>query len=153
MNVIEPVDIVLDKPRKLLLGYLGLYTAEMEINKLRGAKPDEHVSIDFMMINAYNLTLLTTGLLPVDVLLCVLWAGLLHEEPKITKEKVAALMDQSPLTRGDLSAKVWAAYASSSKNMFKVTTAADAEQPSADDGEKKTAETTGSNSGPPDGLH
>jgi len=157
MNVIEPIEIVLDKPRKLMLGHWGLYTAEMEINKQRGAKPEEHVAIDFMMVDAYNRIFLKTGLLPLDLMVCVLWAGLLHEDPKITKEKVAALMDQSQLSRADLSAKVWAAYFSSSKNSLKVSTESDdvgaRQDAPAEDGEKKTDKTSGSNSGPQGGLH
>ena len=77
------VDIVLDKPRKMLFTLLGLNRAQREINKLRG----DSVSI-FKRIDEFIQCLLADdGNLPVDLIVVLIWASLLHEDPELTLEQ------------------------------------------------------------------
>ena len=112
------IEIELDRPRKLLIDHAALFRAEQEINRLRGARPEEHLSIDTLMVEAYNRVLRMTGLLPIDLLFVMLWAALLHEDPKLEVNRMAALMESSPLSRVELSARLWETYfKSAGKNL------------------------------------
>lgn len=136
MNLIEPVDITLDKPRKLLINHLALFKAEAEINRMRFAKPEDYAAIDVLMVDAFNHIYRGKGMLPLDLLLCLISFGLVYESPKekrFTIEDIAALLDGSEVSRAELSGIVWGAYFRiAGKNLKTV----DADAPL--EGEKKT---------------
>lgn len=154
MNLIEPIEVVLDKPRKILINHLALYRAEAEINKLRFARPEQYVSIDVLMIEGFNNLFRARGMLPMDLLLCMLWAGLVYDDPKkprLTIEQVAALLDASETNRGEISGALWAAYFKVAGKNLKVVGPEDSAQ---DAGEKKTeGQPTGSGNGVSPGLN
>lgn len=146
MNLIEPIEIVLDKPRKLLINHLTLFKAEGEINRMRFAKPEDYAAIDVLMIDSFNHLYRARGMLPLDLLLCLICHGLVYDDPKekrLTIEQVAALLDKSETSRAELSGVIWGAYYRvASKNLKQV----EADAPPTD--EKKTEDQpTGSDSG------
>lgn len=113
MNLIEPIEITLDKPRKLLINHLALFKAETEINRMRFAKPEDYAAIDVLMIDAFNHIYRGKGMLPLDLLLCLISFGLVYDSPKekrFTIEEIAALLDGSDVNRAELSGVVWGAY-------------------------------------------
>lgn len=88
MNAIEPVEIVLDKPRKMLLTMGALRKAEAELNRARGLNGAERVSI-FEVINREIQGFATDQLkLGADFIVILLWASLLHEEKALTLDEV-----------------------------------------------------------------
>lgn len=146
LGPIEPVEVVLDKPRKVLINHFALYRAEAEINKLRFAKPADYVSIDVLMVDGFNNLFRARGFLPMDLLLCMLTFGLVYESPKekrLSLEEVAALLDSTEIDRADLSGIIWGLYFRLAGKNLKVATPEDAAE------EKKTADPPiGSSSGP-----
>lgn len=112
MNVIEPVEIVLDKPRKLRPTHYALMSAERELNRQRNATPSNAASIDFAIIKAYNETLFGVGSYPLDLTVCLLWAFLLPDDGNLTIRQAAELIDQANITRGELNDALWRAYRS-----------------------------------------
>lgn len=108
----EPIEIELDRPRKLKLTTRALMRAESEINRRRGAQVQERVSIDFLLFKAARDQLTGSGSFPLDLLAVLLWAGLQAEEPdpKLTPDGVLDLVDASPLSRGALVTAVWEHY-------------------------------------------
>lgn len=146
MGTIEPVEVSLDKPRKLLINHFCLYRAEAEVNKLRFAKPEEYCSIDVLMVDAFNHLYRARGMLPLDLLLCMICFGIVYEpkEKRLTLEQIAEVLDASEMSRAELSGIVWGAYFTvAGKNLKQVD---------APDEEKKTADPpTGQSSGPLDG--
>jgi len=150
--MIEPVEIVLDKPRKLLINHLALYRAEAEINKLRFAKPEDYASIDALMVDGFNHLFRSRGMLPLDLLLCMLWAGLVYDDPKkprLSIEQVAAVLDEAKANRAEISGAIWGAYFKVAGRNLKVVGAEDGEAT-----EKKNQDPpTGSDNGAPHGLN
>lgn len=121
IRAIELIEIQLDKPRHMLLNHSALCRAEREVNRLRNAAPETYAAIDFLMVDAFNRMFRSTGLLPLDLLMIMLWAALLHEEPGLTVDRVAELLDTAPVSRMDVSAVVWKAYFSmAGKNLQEV---------------------------------
>lgn len=154
MSAIEPVEIVLDKPRKLLINHWTLYRAEAEINKLRFAKPDDYVSIDVLMVDGFNNLFRARGMLPMDLLLCMICYGLQYDDSKekrLTLEQVAGLLDTSETSRAEISGTVWGAFYKVAGKHLKIATAADV---AADEEQEKKNkdQPTGSNSGQSDGT-
>lgn len=133
MTPIQPTDIILDKPRKLLINNMALFKAEAEVNKLRFAKPEEYQSIDALMVASFNNMFRARGLLPMDLLLSLIVHGLMVEknERRPTVEEVAAMIDSSDQGRAEISVAVWTAYYQSAGKNLKV---ADGEE------EKKTTD-------------
>lgn len=111
----EPIEIELDKPRKFFLSARALMRAEKEVNRQRGAKPSEHVSIDYLTYRAAADFLAGAGNFPLDLVAVLLWAGLNAAAPD--KDQLAAvdqaadLLDQSPLPRGRVLTLIWEHYA------------------------------------------
>ena len=112
MTPIQPIEIVLDKPRKLLINNMALYKTEADINRLRYAKPEDYASIDVLMVDAFNHLFRARGLLPMDLMLSMLVNGLIYEkgEKRLSLEEIAELIDNSESSRAELSGQVWAAY-------------------------------------------
>ncbi len=142
MKHFDAVEIVLDKKRNLLFNHAALRMAETEINKLRFADPSNHTSIDFLMVDTVGRLANSQGMMPMDLLMVMLWAGLLHEDPKLTVDKTAELLDAAELTRSEIGGLVWGAYWKVSEKNFK----------KADEGEQKKTndqdQPLGSNSSP-----
>jgi len=153
MPVIEPVEILLDKPRKFLINHTALRRAETEVNKQRFAKPIEHTNIDNLMVSAYNTVYRLSGMLPRDLLTCLLWASHVPENPKeakLTIEKIDDLLDQSQSSDADIAVILWNAYFKVAGRNFGIASAE-----SEDSGEEKKTEAqpTGSGSGPRESLN
>lgn len=150
MELIEPIEIVLDRPRKLLINHKALRRAESEVNKMRFAHPNDYASIDSLMVAGFNAIFRISGMLPRDLLVCMLWAGLANEDPKLTIDRIDELMDQTPLDLGTISGIVWGAYFRAAGKNLQIVGAGSAED------EKKTnaaGRPTGSDSGAPRDLN
>lgn len=80
MNAIEPVEIVLDKPRKMLFTFGALKAAEREINKIRTATGEAKTSVFTIL-----------GEMSPDTISILVWACLLHEDSTLTIEQVDAM--------------------------------------------------------------
>lgn len=87
MRIIEPVEIELDKKRSMILTMGALMAAEREINKLRALEPKRSVFhlIDQEIRGVKELDI------SADLMLVLLWASLLHEEPTLTVDAVGAM--------------------------------------------------------------
>lgn len=109
-NVIEPVEIELDKTRHLLFNLRALFHAEREINRWRRADVKDFVSIDYLIISAAQKGLMAAGAFPLDLLITLIWAGLTHEDPELTIDQVCDLIGRSPLQRGKIVDATWEAY-------------------------------------------
>lgn len=133
MTPIEPVEITLDKPRKVLFNHNALIVAEREINKQRGATPQTYTSLEVLMYDAIRLVYQSKGALgalPRDILVTMLWAGL-NYDPKarqFTIEQTLNLLDQSSLGISQLSIDIWNAYFKANENNFKIV-ASDSPEP------------------------
>jgi hypothetical protein len=137
-SAIEAIDIVLDKPRRLRLDHAGLFRAECEINRIRGASPEERAGIDYLMVRAYS-GILRSVLLPLDLLFCVLLQALLHEDPKLTFDDMPKLIEASPLTRGDISVFLWEAYLKCAGKNLRIKTEDSTAEAGSEEEEKKSA--------------
>lgn len=89
MKPVDSVSIDLDRPRTMRLDMLALFHAEQKINKLRGnPKP---LSI-FGLLNKEVIAAEGSELgIPVDLMLVLFWASLLHEDPALTFEQAGRL--------------------------------------------------------------
>lgn len=112
MTPIEPVEILLDKPRKILINHRALYKTEQEVNRQRFAKPDDYVQIHKLMVDSFNNMFRASGLLPMDLLLSLISNSLIAErgEKKLTMDEVADLLDKAETGMAEISAAVWTAY-------------------------------------------
>lgn len=90
MGPVKMIPILLDKPRHILLNMQAVYRFEQELAKVYGEK---RVSLPKIM---------RSGDLSMTELLHLIWAGLLHEEPTLTIEKVSALIATVPTRQIDL---------------------------------------------------
>jgi hypothetical protein len=89
--------------------------AEGEINRRRGARPNEFVNIEFLILSSAAAQVSGVGGFPLDLLVVMLWAGLRWEDPTLSIQMVPSLMEASPLTRGAIATKIWDAYMLQSK--------------------------------------
>lgn len=83
-QVIESIPIDLDRPRSLRFDHHALMLAERELNKFREIAPAEWVSIEVMILQA-----LRSDSMGQDVMLYLLWGGLLHEDPTLKPDTVS----------------------------------------------------------------
>lgn len=86
VRLVEPVPIHLDKDRHLLLTHRAIALAEREIAKFWGTK------------RASLFKIFGENEIARHDLICLLWAGLLHEDPSLTIEQVYALVEQASAT-------------------------------------------------------
>lgn len=87
MAVIQTTPFMLEKERHLLYNWNAFMKAELELSKLKG-KPTTALEVfRSMAIFAEGDTVDFTKISLTDLLILV-WAGLLHEDPKLTLEKV-----------------------------------------------------------------
>jgi len=115
----EPIDIVLDKPRRLRFNLEALMLAEREINRSRGVRPAEYINIEYLILWSASAQVAGTGSFALDLVTTLLWAGLRWEDKALTVDKVPALMDASPLTHGEIMTTIWEAYNLHSKRARK----------------------------------
>lgn len=110
--IIEPILIELDKPRKFLLRTRSLLAAQREINKMRGGSVHEVAAIDYLMAQALKDNSSAEGgfYCPMDIFISLLWAGLLEDDPTLTVDRCADLLDVSPLPRGRIVGMIWDHY-------------------------------------------
>lgn len=85
MRPIQPIDIVLDRPRHLLLNLKALALAERELATLLDRKKVSLIKV------------FQSGEVGVSDLVCLVWAGLLHEDPTLTLDQAMALLGASDL--------------------------------------------------------
>lgn len=83
-STVEAVEIELDKPRRLLFTNEAIFRAEREINRMRGARPESFVAIEIIMLNAWRTASENLGVLPMDLVACLLWGACLHEDRALT---------------------------------------------------------------------
>ena len=90
MRAVKMIPIQLDKPRQLLLDMRAIYKVELALAALYEEK---RVSLP---------KILRQGDLSMTELLHLMWAGLLHEEPTLTLDRVAQLIATVPTKQIDL---------------------------------------------------
>jgi hypothetical protein len=76
---VQPIEIELDKPRRLLLTVGGLKAAEREINKSRALQPRKSI----FRIMLEELPQVEQGDVGMDFCEAILWASMLHEDPDL----------------------------------------------------------------------
>lgn len=121
----EPIDITLDKPRRLRFNLEALMLAEREINRNRGARPSEYINIEYLIISSASAQIAGTGGFALDLMTVLLWAALRWEDKALTLDKVPTLVEASPLPHGQIMTLIWDAYISHTQR-HKKTTADDA---------------------------
>lgn len=160
--LIEPIEILLDKPRKIRMGHRALFEAETKINQIRGASAFARVSIDYLFINGMNAWSLLKSPFPMDLLVALLWASLVPEEKRddngkkyreaLSFEQVMDLLDQSQTPLMDIAPILFDAYCKAAGNSIKEKQPGET---SAEDEKKTVNPETGSASGalPGSNLH
>jgi len=87
MPVVQTTPFMLEKERHLLYNWNAFMKAELELTKLKG-KPTTALEVfRSMAIFADGDTVDFTKVSLTDLLILI-WSGLLHEDPKLTLEKV-----------------------------------------------------------------
>jgi hypothetical protein len=117
--LVETVEVELDKKRELRFSMEALMLAEREINRRRGARISEFVNIEYLIIAAASAQVSGSGGFPLDLMTVLLWAGLRWQEPQLSVETIPQLIDQSPLTHGEIMTRVWDAYLAQNKRKSK----------------------------------
>ena len=87
MRIVEPIEVELDKKRRLLLTVGGLKQAERELNRSRNLQPRKAI----FRIMMEELPQVEQGDFGIDFCEAILWAAMLHEDPEITLEQVGNL--------------------------------------------------------------
>ena len=155
MNVIEPAEILLDKPRKVLVNHAALFKAETEVNRIRGNTAFNRLGIDYLIVNAFNALIMLKAPFPLDLLAVMLWASIVREESRDAKgrvqreeikfEDIFPILDDSQTATNDIAVALFEAYCKTAgKNIKRGEAAKD------DDGEaekKNHSQSTGLNSG------
>lgn len=90
MNNCEFIPIDLDKPRRMALPLGSLRQAQRELNKIRAAEGLPAVSI-FAAVDEQIKAAKTTGGVDPNVLIVLLWASLLRDDPELTLAQVEAI--------------------------------------------------------------
>lgn len=158
--IFEPIELELDKPRKLYLTLRALMRAETEINRLRGAAASERVSIDYLVLKAARDYLTGGGNFPLDVVVMLVWSGLLAVDQQfcekrgldkqwinepLTVDQVLDMIEASPLKRGSILTRLWDHYNEVTTKEKNEDSSPDDEAPGGDD---PLAQRPGSSSGP-----
>jgi hypothetical protein len=84
---VQPIEIDLDKPRRLLLTVGGLKAAERELNKSRGLQPRKAI----FRIMMEELPQVEQGDVGMDFCEAILWASMLHEDPDLSIDAVGQM--------------------------------------------------------------
>jgi hypothetical protein len=84
---VQPIEIDLDKPRRLLLTVGGLKAAERELNKSRALQPRKAI----FRIMMEELPQVEQGDVGMDFCEAILWASMLHEDPDLSIEAVGLM--------------------------------------------------------------
>jgi hypothetical protein len=72
----EPIEIELDKKRPFKLNLRALMRAETEINRVRGAKANERMAIDHLILSEARNSMMNKGGFSIDLFFALVWAGL-----------------------------------------------------------------------------
>lgn len=141
--IVEPVEVVLDKPRKLVLNNKALFEAETKINEIRRSGSFGRVSFDYLVIQATNAMQIMRAPFPRDLLAASLWAGIIRDPgEKISFEDIFDIMDNSETSIMDIGVAVFEAYSrSAGKNIKEVPPG---EKVSAEEKKKTDSPATGS---------
>lgn len=86
-RIIEPIEIVTDKPRHLLLTVAGLKAAERELNKSRELQPRKAI----FRIILEECQLVDQGDMGMDFCEVILWAAMIHEDPDLKLSEVGKM--------------------------------------------------------------
>lgn len=106
MPVIQAVPFLLDKPRHLLYTWAAFMKAENELTKAKG-RPTTALEVFKTLASVMEMSpegaeenerVIDFSKISITDLLILLWAGLLHEDPKLSIERVG-----ENLTFGDFS--------------------------------------------------
>jgi len=118
--LIEPIEILLDKPRKILVNHAALFRAEGEVNRVRGNNAFGRVSIDYLMVNAFNAMTFMGAPLPLDLLAALLWASLVREpKEEIAFDDIFGMLDKSQTATNDLAVSLWQGYVATAGKSLK----------------------------------
>lgn len=94
--LIEPVEILLDKPRKVQINKRALLTAETEVNRIRGASTFGRVSIDYLMLSLGKLLGFMKTPFPLDLRASMLYAAIIREpKESLSFDDVLAMLDKT----------------------------------------------------------
>lgn len=109
--IIEASKILLDKPRRILMNHQALFKAEGQINAIRGSSTFARVSIDYLIVNAFNALTILKAPFPLDLLASLLWASIVREgKEEIAFEQVFELLDNSETSTNDIAVALFEAY-------------------------------------------
>ncbi len=97
----EPAELELDRKRKFKLNLRALLRAEREINRRRGAEVGKFAPIDALIWDCVN-SEEKKIVVPLDLLSVLIWAGLTDEDPSLSVDQAADLIEASPLSRFEL---------------------------------------------------
>ena len=86
MRIIEPIEIELDRPRKLLLTLEALKRAQIELNRERQTDPPKPI---FRIMSEEMERGLDIGM---DFCQIIIWAAMLYDDPAITIDHVGRIM-------------------------------------------------------------
>jgi hypothetical protein len=84
----QPIEIELDKPRKLLLTVGGLKAAQITLNKTRDYQPPRAI----FRIMMEELPKVETGDIGIDFCEAIIWASMLHEDRNLALDDVGFLL-------------------------------------------------------------
>jgi hypothetical protein len=118
----EPIELELDKKRPFKLNLRALMRAETEINRLRGAKVNERMAIDHLILSAARNSVMNNGGFPMDLFFALVWAGLVECDPEVKQDDIAEIVEASPRRRSQIMSEIWEYY-------LRVTTKPDPDQP------------------------
>lgn len=118
----EPVELELDRKRKFKLNLRALMRAEREINRRRGAEIGRFSPIDEIVIAGVSNSLVAGGTFPLDLLIVLLWAGLTDDDPSLSIDQTADIVETASISRSALCTQVWEHY-------LKVTVKGDVSKP------------------------
>jgi hypothetical protein len=97
-DLIEPIEIMLDKPRHLKITMSGMMKAERKLKELRN---QPNLSMWLAPIEE-----LGAGGFSMDMTCALLWAGLIHEDSALTFEQIPDLIDSLSTSPQEIIPKV-----------------------------------------------
>jgi hypothetical protein len=87
MPVVQTIPFMLEKERHLLYNWNAFMKAELELTKIKGTPPTALEVFKNMAMFVDNETVDFTQISLTDLLILV-WSGLIHEDPKLTLDRV-----------------------------------------------------------------
>src|SRR5689334_12937742 len=106
--LIEPIEILLDKPRKIRINKRALLTAENEVNRIRGTSTFGRVSIDYLMLSLGRMLTLLKTPFPLDLRASMLYGGLIREaKEEIGFDDILDILDKTDTPDGDIDSAIF----------------------------------------------